>query len=247
MNRSIWIGFDPRERDAFEVCVHSIRRFNPHVPIFAVDLSVLRRRGLYQRPTERRDGKLFDVLSDAPMSTEFAISRFLVPELATNFDLALFMDCDMLVRCDIGELFNLADETKALQVVKHSYEPGETVKMDGQPQTSYPRKNWSSVMLFNRNHPALKTLTLAKINTWTGRALHGFNWLADEFIGELGPEWNHLVGVYGPNPDAKIAHFTLGVPSMDGYATCEHAGEWWSLRPPRSHGEVRLPCPANLH
>jgi hypothetical protein len=238
MKKTIWIGFDPREQDAFEVAVRSIREhLSEEIEIMGVVLPTLVERGLYQRPTERRSGgQLWDSISDAPMSTEFSISRFFVPMIATSYttepsDLALFMDCDVMARADLNELFALADPSKAIQVVQHDYQPTEATKMDGQVQTAYPRKNWSSVMLWNVKHPANKALTLAKLNTWTGRALHGFKWLEDCFIGELPHEWNHLVGVDPPNPDAKLVHFTLGIPSMDGYANCEHAAEWWGSRP----------------
>lgn len=233
MKRSIWIGWDPREADAFQVCAHSIRaHLSEPIDIFAVDLEILQNRGLYQRPMRRDDdGRLFDRISAAPMSTQFAISRFFVPHLVAEPGVALFMDCDMLVRCDLVELFELADPRFAIQVVKHDYEPGETVKMDGQAQTAYPRKNWSSVMLWNLAHPATNLLTLNKLNTWAGRALHRFAWLDDGEIGELAPEWNHLVGVYPPNPEAKIVHFTLGIPSMAGYGRCEHSDEWRTFAP----------------
>lgn len=233
MNRSIWIGWDPREADAFEVCARSIMaHLSEEIPIFSIDLSVLQGRGLYQRPMRRDDdGRLIDRISNAPMSTEFAISRFFVPHLAGEPGTALFMDCDMLVRCDLVELFELADPRFAIQVVQHDYEPAETVKMDGQPQTAYPRKNWSSVMLWNLTHPATNLLSLQKLNQWAGRALHRFAWLEDSEIGALDPEWNHLVGVYPPNPDAKIAHFTLGIPRMAGYEHCEFADEWRATFP----------------
>jgi lipopolysaccharide biosynthesis glycosyltransferase len=233
MRKAVFIGFEPREQDAFAIAVTSLQRHATEpVEIMAVDLSVLQQRGLYQRPLERRDGRLFDVISDAPMSTEFAISRFFVPLLATEYcdkpwDLAVFMDCDVMLRADIGELFALADPAKALQCVQHKQEGGAAIKMDGQTQTFYARKNWSSVMMFNLRHPAHRTLTTLKLNTWTGRALHGFNWLSDEFIGALPAGWNHLVGVDQPDPEAKLVHYTLGIPRMDGYRTCEFSGEWW--------------------
>lgn len=236
MRRSIWIGFDPRERDAFEVAVASIRQHaSEPIDIMAVDLRVLQDRGVYQRPMERRDGRLFDLISDAPMSTEFAISRFFVPLLATRWceepwEWALFMDCDVMLRADPAELFALADPQKAVQCVHHRQEAGASIKMDGQLQTFYARKNWSSVLLWNLNHPGNRTLTPEKLNTWTGRALHGFNWLPDEFVGELPAQWNHLVGIDEPDPEAKLVHFTLGIPRMAGYQTCEHSGEWWSYR-----------------
>lgn len=233
--RVVWIGFDPRERDAFTVAVASLRAHaTVEFDIRVVDLSKLIAAGLYQRPVERRGQGLYDPISGAPMSTEFAISRFLVPLLSTQFcdepwEWALFIDCDMLFRADVAELFALADPKTALQCVKHRQEAGPAIKMDGQAQTFYARKNWSSVMLFNLWHPALRTLTLQKINTWTGRALHALNWVADEFIGELPPEWNHLVGVEPERLDAKLVHFTLGIPSMPGYQSCEHSDEWFAV------------------
>lgn len=236
MRGSVWIGYDQREQDAFAVAVASLRAHaSTPVDMMAVDIAKLQETGLYQRPTLWRDGQLFDMISEAPMSTTFAISRFFVPLLATQFceepwDWALFIDCDMLFRADVHELFALADPSKAVQCVQHQQEIGPAVKMDGQTQTFYARKNWSSVCLFNLTHPAMRTLTARKLNTWTGRALHGFNWLADEFIGALPPAWNHLVGVNPPDPDAKLVHYTLGIPRMAGYEQCEHSDEWWRYR-----------------
>lgn len=238
MRRSVWIGYDPREQDALNVATASLRRHSPGFEnIFAVDLGQLVTHGQYQRATTRDEsGRLFDEISGAPMSTQFAISRFFVPLLCRNeHDWAVFMDCDVMLRAPIEELFALADPTKAIQVVQHDHRPTETTKMDGQAQTSYPRKNWSSVMLWNLRHPANTALTLAKLNTWAGRALHGFKWLDDQFIGALPPEWNHLVGVEPENPDAKLVHFTLGIPSMEGYGRCEHSAEWWQYRHPKPH------------
>lgn len=227
MNRSIWIGWDPREEDAFRVCVRSlIDHASRPIDIFGIRLDVLQARGMYQRPTGRTyNGILLDAISGAPMSTEFAISRFFIPHLCTE-GLALFMDCDMLVRTDIHKLFDAADPVRAIEVVQHDYQPTEAFKMDGQVQQSYARKNWSSVMLWNLDHPAHRRLTLFALNQWAGRALHGFEWLEDSEIGALDPAWNHLVGVNPPNPEARIAHFTLGIPRMPGYEDCEHADEW---------------------
>lgn len=228
---SIWIGYDPREADAFAVTRHSIRRrLILPIPIYGLVLPTLRCRGLYTRPTSRENGRLIDHLSKRPdydgaMSTEFAISRFLVPHLAEK-GWALFLDADMLVRCDIYKLFKLADPTKAVQVVKHDYQPGTGVKMDGQLQVNYDRKNWSSVMLFNVEHPANRRLTLEMVNTLPGRELHRFCWLDDDEIGHLEPEWNYLVGATQDVADPKIVHFTSGVPSMPGYENCRFADEW---------------------
>lgn len=244
---AVWIGYDPREQEAFDVAKASIELHSGFdLDIYAMALGVLQRRGMYQRPTRKDGNVLWDVISDAPMSTEFAISRFFVPALSPQYSWAVFMDCDVMLRAPIEELFALADKTKAVQVVKHSHLPGSaTTKMDGQPQTAYPRKNWSSVVLWNLKHPANRTLTAAKLNSWSGRALHGFQWLADEVIGELPAEWNHLVGVNAPNPDAKLVHFTLGIPTMAGYQACEHAAEWWKLFSPMRERRCQPPAPLN--
>jgi lipopolysaccharide biosynthesis glycosyltransferase len=225
---SIWIGYDTREAEAFSVARESIRaHLNLPLPVHAIVLDELRSRGLYQRPTEIRDGRLWDAISEAPMSTEFAISRFLVPALARR-GLALFMDCDMLIRANLGRLFEFCnrDPSKAVWCVKHDHRPCSTVKMDNQAQTQYARKNWSSVMVFNVGHPSNARLTPAMVNALPGRDLHAFCWLGDHEIGELDPEWNFLVGHTDPNIDPKIVHFTEGGPWMRGYENVPFADEW---------------------
>lgn len=229
MSRSIYIGADPREEDALDVCLRSmLRAGDGGAHIAPLVLNDLITAGWYSRPTSRRDGHLWDDISGAPMSTEFAISRFLVPALACE-GWALFMDCDVLIRGDLAALFALADPSFAIQVVQHDHRPSEAVKMDGQAQLAYPRKNWSSVVLWNVEHPANRRLTPAMVNSLPGRDLHRFCWLRDDEIGALPGRWNHLVGVDAPDPDAQIAHFTLGVPSMAGYEDCEFADEWRAL------------------
>lgn len=189
-------------------------------------LSDLERMGIYTRPWEiRENGQLWDVLSDAPMSTEFACSRFLTPILAKT-GLALFMDCDILARGNVARLFDRAEKKYAVMVVKHHHDPDYQVKMDGQQQTKYLRKNWSSVMLFNVDHPANRKLTHEMVNTLPGRELHRFCWLEDDEIGELGPEWNYLVGHTSTEVEPQLVHFTDGVPFMAGYQHVEFAEEY---------------------
>jgi hypothetical protein len=219
-------AYDPREAAAFHAAKSSIERFDRHLVIRGLMLDPLRRKGLYTRPTTDQDGKLWDVISEAPMSTEFAISRFLTPILAKQ-GWALFADCDVLVRSNLNELRKFFDHKKAVLCVKHIHRPPETQKMDGQPQVAYARKNWSSVMLFNCDHPSNKKLTVEMINTLPGRDLHRFCWLEDDEIGELPPEWNYLVGytmLAGQIP--KIAHFTEGGPWLPKYGNVEFADEW---------------------
>jgi hypothetical protein len=210
-------------------------------------LSHLRGAGLYTRPTELKHGSwvsesgkqwrsfepvLWDVISQWTMATEFAISRFLVPYLAKkNFDYpgwALFMDCDVLVRANICRLFDQVEQQtdKAVVVVKHDYEPKLAVKMDGQIQSSYSKKNWSSVCFFNCAHPSNDKLTVEMVNNAPGRDLHAFSWLEDDEIGEIGKEWNFLVGEYNGAVDPKIVHFTNGGPWMRGYEKVQFADEW---------------------
>ena len=224
----IWLGFDPRPAEAasFAVARHSIsRRLSLPINIFGLDLLRLRAADLYTRNIEKRDGKLWDTISSAPMATEFAISRFLVPHLAQT-GWAVFADADVMARENLVDLFKQGDPSKACMVVKHDYTPKTGFKMDGQVQTAYARKNWSSVVLWNCDHPGTKALTVKMINTQRGLWLHQFTWLDDSDIGELDPRWNHLVGELEPRDDASLVHFTQGTPNMAGYENCEFADEW---------------------
>lgn len=235
---SIWIGFDPRESAAFDVAKYSIRRrLTQPIPIRGVVLSHLQAAGLYRRPTTRRvnsEGR-FDVIDelsirydyDGRISTEHANARFLVPHLAKE-GWALFTDGDVLARegANVARLFEKLDTRFACYCVKHQHQPKATVKMDGQVQTVYPRKNWTSFMAWNCGHKAVRELTLNMVNNLPGRDLHALGWIDDEDIGSLDPAWNHLVGEVPHDPDAKIAHFTCGTPDMPGYETQPFADEW---------------------
>lgn len=227
----VFIGWDPRETVAFDICRWSLaRRCSRPVSVYPIMEKTLRQMNppLYTRPQERRDGgQLWDLISDAPMSTEFAITRFLTPHLAQE-GWALFIDCDMLVLGDVSDLFKKADPSYAVQVVKHIHVPAETTKMDDQIQTTYRRKNWSSVMLFNCDHPANRRLTVEKINTLPGRDLHAFCWLEDDEIGSLPLDWNYLVGVSPEIDRPLLAHYTLGTPDMKQVTVPEPwADQWW--------------------
>lgn len=226
----VFLGFDPREVPAFDVAKESIRSFDRHIMINGVVLEKLRRDGLYSRPTRRRLGKLWDEISGAHMATEFAISRFLVPEICKRQDWhgwALFTDCDVLFRANPVELRALLDDDKAVMCVKHRHIPANTKKMDGQEQARYARKNWSSVMAINLDHRANDALTVEMVNTLPGRDLHRFCWLKDEDIGELPPEWNCLVG-HTECDDPKIVHFTDGGPWLEAFRKVPYADEWFA-------------------
>jgi lipopolysaccharide biosynthesis glycosyltransferase len=211
------------------VARRTLRRHAPGIPIHAIELSALREAGLYTRTMSIRDGRMWDDISGAPQATEFAISRFLTPHLART-GWALFVDCDVMARANVQDLFAQCDPSKAVMCVQHNYVPKDTMKMDGQLQMMYKRKNWTSVMAINCDHPANKLLTVEKINELPGRDLHALCWLKDRDIGKLDPAWNFLVGESDPKIEPKIVHFTNGVPSMLGYDKQPYADEWFRER-----------------
>lgn len=204
------------------------------IPIMGLVLSDLQRKRLYTRPMEWRASAadkpvMWDVISGAPMSTEHANARFLVPSLAKN-GWALFMDGDMLVRSNIARVFDGLDGRKAIYCVQHQHAPTLTTKMDGQIQTAYSRKNWSSFVLFNCDHPSNRKLTVEMVNTLPGRELHRFCWLDDSEIGCLDQSWNFLVGHTDPEIAPDVVHFTDGSPDMAGYENVAFADEWRAAR-----------------
>ena len=207
----IFIGYDPREAVAYHVCANSIIR-HASQPVAIIPLAL----NLFQDYTETHtDG-----------SNQFIYSRFLVPHLMGFKGWAIFIDGDMIVRGDIVELWNLRESDKDVMVVKHDYKTRMTEKYLGAKNEDYPRKNWSSVILWNcSNHP-IQRLTPAFIEKSTGAELHRFSWINDDRIGELPPEWNWLPDEYGSNPDAKLLHYTLGTPCFHEFATTNMADEW---------------------
>jgi hypothetical protein len=212
----VFIGYDAVEAVAFSVLAHSINvRATEPVQVAPVMLDQL--QGVYQR--ER----------NPLQSTEFSFSRFLVPWLCGYQGWAVFMDCDMLVRDDIAELWKLRDDRYAVQVVKHVHVPKEETKFLGAVQTKYEKKNWSSVMLINC--AKCTALTPEYVNTATGLQLHQFKWLGDDsLIGEIPHAWNHLVGYDAHDPKASLVHFTIGGPWFAEYERCEYADEWRAER-----------------
>ncbi len=211
----IYMGYDSREQDAYDVAERSTG--TKVLPLIQSDL---RAQGMYSRPV------------DDMASTEFSFTRFLVPHLNGYEGWALFVDCDVLFLESPRELFNLADDKYAVQCVKHDYVPASKTKMDGKVQHLYPRKNWSSVMLFNCAHLSNRVLTPELVNSATGSFLHQMKWLKDEEIGELPKEWNWLVGWYREPEDGhpKLLHYTEGGPWFKGYENCEYSDVWYKMK-----------------
>lgn len=202
----LFIGYDAREAIGTWVFLQSLRE-TTKTPVSVTIIG---------SESKERDG-----------TNAFIFSRFLIPELCNYDGHAIFMDgADMLLRADLAGLWALRSAESAVQVVKHDYKTKHPRKYVGTEledgNVDYPRKNWSSVVLWNCGHPAHRALEAAA----PGAFLHRFGWLAGEAIGELPKEWNHLVGEYEPNPNAKVAHFTLGVPGFSHYANSEFADEW---------------------
>ncbi len=222
----VFIGWDPSQMRVWNVAARSLlRHASRPVEVDRLDMIHLRHRGLYTRPTEIRAHGYWDTISGAPMSTGHAISRFLVPALCDYAGWAVFTDGDVLFRRDIADLFALADPMRAVQVVQHRHEPTAGTKMTGHTQTTYLRKNWSSVVLWNCAHPANRAVTPDLVNRIPGRDLHRFCWLQDRLIGALPATWNVLIGDE-TDPDPAIAHYTNGTPDMDGHETAPFADEW---------------------
>jgi lipopolysaccharide biosynthesis glycosyltransferase len=207
----IFIGYDPREAIAFHTCVNSIVR-HASQPVSIMPLAL----NNFQDYTETHtDG-----------SNQFIYSRFLVPHLMDYQGQAIFMDGDMIVRGDIAELWAMRDLGKDVQVVKHDYKTRMPVKYLGSKNEDYPRKNWSSVMIFNCQNFPTRKLTPEYIQKSTGAHLHRFEWTTDDRVGALPPEWNWLPDEYGANSDAKLLHYTLGTPCFHEFATTTMADEW---------------------
>lgn len=216
--RNIFVGYDSREDIAWQICRHSLMRHaSTPIAVHPLRQNSLRELGLYRRPY------------DNSSSTEFSLTRFLTPYIAASDGWSMFVDCDFLFTKDIERLFSGLDDDKALYVVKHDYVPANSVKMDGKAQTVYPRKNWSSMMLFNGASPYVQALTPNVVNTASPSYLHRFEWVPDEAIGEADLEWNFLEGEYpaSDSPPAAI-HYTNGGPWFENWQSVDYADLWKS-------------------
>jgi len=212
----IFIGYDEREPLAYHVCVQSLLETSS-LPLSITPLRLNNLKKIFNRPRE------------LTQLTDFSYTRFLVPYLCQFDGFAIFMDGDMLIREDIANLWAFKDKNLAVRVVKHP-EFQSTHTFLGTTVQSFPKFNWSSVMLFN-NAKCL-ALTPDYLETVDYRELHQFHWLASEQdLGDLPAKWNHLVQYNSPNPHAALVHWTLGGPYLGGkYETTEFAHEWFRMK-----------------
>ena len=224
-----FIGYDSRQWLSWQVCASSLQFHASHpVPIEPIGRTMLMQRGLYTRRQTVRDGVQWDEISNAPCSTDFSLARFWVPVVSGLSGWVMCCDCDFLFRRDVHELFYLVDPRYAVMVVPHRHEPKETAKMDRQRQTVYPRKNWSSMVMWNLAHAGTRRLVFGQdaLNSLPGRELHAFCWLKDSEIGFLPESWNWLDGSSDAAIDPAAVHFTRGTPDMPGWHGTRYAGEW---------------------
>ena len=221
MTINFFIGYDAKEDIAYRVCKYSLlKRASIEVKVTSLKLEELISKNLYTRTV------------DSLASTQFTYSRFLVPKLMNYKGWAVFCDCDFIFFEDVKKIFENLDDSKAAYCVKHEYTPKEKHKMDGQKQSIYPRKNWSSLIIFNCSHPSTKNLTIEKVNTETGAYLHQFKWCKDNEIGTLDERWNWLEGwTSNHNKNKPFAvHYTRGGPWFSEWQDVEFAKNWLDER-----------------
>jgi len=207
----VFIGYDPREAIAYHVCVNSIIR-HASAPVAIIPLAL----NLFQDYRETHtDG-----------SNHFIYTRFLVPYLMHFQGRAVFIDGDMILRADIVELYESLAPEHDVAVVKHDYRTRRQEKYLGSPNQDYPRKNWSSVIVWNCNSWPNRRLTPEFVQQQSGSYLHRFSWLEDHRIQALPIEWNWLPDEMDTNLDAKLLHYTLGAPCFYEFADTPQGAEW---------------------
>lgn len=205
------VGFDARETIAYHVFCQSVLE-KTSLPVSFLPLV---EQSLAGYKESHYDG-----------SNRFTYTRFLTPFLMNFEGWAIFADGDMVCMHDIAELWKLRDSSKAVQVVKHDYLTKSSTKYLGNKNDNYPRKNWSSVILWNCGHPENRNLTPDLVSSKNGSFLHRFEWLADSLIGELDKEWNWLAIEYDVNSSANLIHYTLGTPCFQDFRDCASSEHW---------------------
>lgn len=209
---NLYVGYDEREAIAYHVFCHSVIK-NTSIPVKITPLVLSQLKEFNETHQDR--------------SNDFVYSRFLTPYLNEFDGWAIFADGDMICQADLKELIGMADPNKALMVVKHDYQTKASIKYLGNINENYPRKNWSSVILWNCSHPKHKILTPEFVSNQTGKFLHRFSWLDDNDIGELPVEWNWLACEYEKNTEAKLIHYTLGTPCFKDFRDTDMAEIWY--------------------
>lgn len=226
---NVFIGFDSSnygQELAYDVCKKSIEKHTT-IPITFHKMvkSEMIEEGIFTR--QDKDG-----------ATEFTYTRFFVPYLSSYKGYSLFCDSDFLWTCDIAELLKYTDPTKALSCVMHQYKNcNNTIKMDNQVQEWYPKKNWSSLMIFNNEHSSTKNLTLENINIKSPKWLHRFEWANDDEVIEIPKDYNYLVNYYNDGP-TKAIHYTDGGPWHPDYVNVQYGDLWMEYLTPEEKNKM---------
>jgi hypothetical protein len=220
----VFVGYDPREAIAYHVCANSIIR-NASAPVAIIPVAL----NLFTDYKETHGDN----------SNHFVYTRFLVPYLMDFRGRAIFIDGDMVVRGDIIELYESLQTAHDVAVVKHDYKTRMPVKYMGAPNEDYPRKNWSSVIVWDCQSFPNRRLTPDFVQKQPGSFLHRFSWIDDDRIQALPPEWNWLPDELGENTEAKLLHYTLGTPCFHEFADTTQAAEWHSEHGLAQHCEQR--------
>ena len=208
---NIFVGFDQKEAVAYHTFVQSLIE-NSTIPL---SITPLAENNLDHYVEKHTDG-----------TNRFTYSRFLVPYLMNFKGWAIFADGDMVCLSDIKILKRYFDPNKAVTVVKHDYKTKYKTKYFGQKNEDYPRKNWSSVIIWNCEHPKNKILTPTLIGDKEGSYLHRFKWLDDKEIGSLPTSWNWLALEYEEKNDLDLIHYTLGTPCFKKYSNKSLSNFW---------------------
>ncbi len=159
----------------------------------------------------------------ANQSTEFTYSRFLIPYLENYEGFSIFLDDDILFTKSIWPMFYFLDLDDAVACIKYDFDKYAETKFDGEKNVSYPKKLWSSLMIFNNGHEDCKKLTPEIVNTESGKYLHQFEWT--DKISEI-PD--HYVFTEGhdtreTNWRPSAIHYTRGGPWIEGMDTTQIA------------------------
>ncbi len=213
----LFVGFDQNEAIAYHTFCQSVLS-KASEPVSFTPLHLPNLSPFYEETHTGQEGY--------PPSNAFIFSRFLVPYLCGFQGFAIFADGDMVCEADIAELWAHRPLDKAVAVVKHDYKTKAATKYLGSPNKDYPRKNWSSVIIWNCGHYMNRVLTPEYVRNSTGEHLHRFAWLPDEQIADLPPEWNWLAEEYQHKPDVKLIHYTLGTPCFNEYQHCDYSDRW---------------------
>lgn len=221
----LFLGFDPREEVGYHAfCSSVIERASEPVQFCPLHLPAIKsyRGGV-------RDG-----------TNAFIYSRFLIPFLQHYTGTAIFADgADMICLSDIAELWAHRDPFKAVQVVRHDYKTKHPRKYLGTKMEAdnrdYPCKNWSSLMIINCAHFGWRDINPDTVAKLSGEYLHRFNFLKEGQIGFLPIEWNWLVDELGENQNAKMLHWTAGIPGFPNYKNAPMADKWFESHKKVNH------------